>query len=679
MRATRLVTHIVTAGLFITLAGCQEGTELLGETKQPCQESRRGIIVVVDSFRSDLLTPDRTPNMWKMAQKGTRFGQHHSVFPCTTINNAVAIATGSYSRTNSWWGEKLYMPTAVGQDAKGKVVDFKQLAEARDWGTVNALNQAYEGQLLTSATLFQTAQAAGLKTAVLGKPSATFMQDLDFPDYFIDANTAAPEQFALDLAAAGYTLPPNTNVLYPNVPIGPGTPYAKVDPIFMADGITSDPSDPGSLPSQTAMCEYFVQQFVDYILPVKRPDLSMVWISEPDASMHTYGVGSRQHLEALAVADGLVKKIWDKVVTLGWKESTVMLVVGDHGATTVAGDPEYFPLRAIEPGQNGGKSTIGAVSANGYSFSGQTMFIEPLRRAGFNAYNGAGCDLDPYVSGVTADGSFLYPILNTPGMCSNKAYNSPGYKLPTDPSALPSDAVILMELAGGDLLHVPSHDPVLVQSVVRFLQGRQEVDTIFVHSRYENIPGTLSMQEALLESANAPERDPDIVISYWTDGSKTVQGFPGIGYHNKPTQGYRGDHGALADQDVHVSGFAIGADIRRDWSDPVPTGNVDLAPTMAHLLHLDPSFSEHTDGRVMYEIIKRQKGGKSEREYAVTPGSIEPQTPATNLTVYLPTSPNNDQIDPEKTTFTERLNITTVTIGDKSYRYMDNSKGTRGR
>src|SRR5512145_944157 len=107
MRATRLVAHLVITGLLVTLLGCQERTELSGEAEQACRQPRRGIIVVVDSFRSDLLTPDRTPQMWKMAQKGTRFERHHSVFPCTTINNAAAIATGSYSKTNSWWGEKL--------------------------------------------------------------------------------------------------------------------------------------------------------------------------------------------------------------------------------------------------------------------------------------------------------------------------------------------------------------------------------------------------------------------------------------------------------------------------------------------------------------------------------------------------------------------------------------------
>ncbi len=673
MRTIRISTWMLGAWMLVS-AGCSHARLDPG----PAQRARRGIVVVVDAFRADILTPERAPHMWALAQKGTRFARHHSVFPCTTINNAGAIATGNYPQTSSWWGEKLYVPTAAGADAKGKTVDFTQVVEARDWGTLRALNEAFGGKMLATTTLFQAVKAAGLKTAVLGKAAATFLQDVDFPTYFLDPNTAAPKEFALDLQAAGFILPPNINVLYPDITPESVTPYAKVDPAYMADGVTTDPSSPASKPSQTGVYEYIVKEFVDYVLPVKQPDLSLIWINEPDASMHTYGVGSRQYLEALAVTDRLVQQIWDKVVELGWENSTDLLVVGDHGASTVSGDLAYFPLRSIEAAASEGKPTIGSIRADGYAFSGQAMLIEPLKRAGFDAFNGAGCAFDPYMTGVKADGSFVYPVLRDASLCSGKDYTNPGYRLP-DPSALPSDAVILFEVAGSDLLYVPSHDVALVEQVVRLLQGRPEIDAIFVNSRYGDIPGTLSLREVLLENPNEPDRVPDIAVSLWTDGAVSVQGMPGIGYHNKSsTAGTRGDHGAIAEQDVHVAGFALGPDIREGWVDPVPTGNVDIAPTIARALHLDSAFGV-ADGRVLDEILRpnRVTGDKPEERYAIASSTLRPTVPATGLRTYLPTSPNGDEIDPSSTSFTERLDVTTVKIDHREYRYIDNAKGLR--
>jgi phosphonoacetate hydrolase len=44
---------------------------------------KRAILVICDGLRSDLLTPDLTPNLCRLAANGRRFMAHRSVFPST--------------------------------------------------------------------------------------------------------------------------------------------------------------------------------------------------------------------------------------------------------------------------------------------------------------------------------------------------------------------------------------------------------------------------------------------------------------------------------------------------------------------------------------------------------------------------------------------------------------------
>jgi len=52
--------------------------------------------------------------------------------------------------------------------------------------------------------------------------------------------------------------------------------------------------------------------------------------------------------------------------------------------------------------------------------------------------------------------------------------------------------------------------------------------------------------------------------------------------------------------DVHNTLFAVGADFKRSFEDTMPTGNVDVAPTIAWLFGLDLA---HADGRPLFEAF----------------------------------------------------------------------------
>src|SRR5438128_6562819 len=57
---------------------------------------RHVVVVVWDGMRPDFVTEQNTPTLWKLAQSGVTFQNHHSVYPSATIVNGTAINTGVY-------------------------------------------------------------------------------------------------------------------------------------------------------------------------------------------------------------------------------------------------------------------------------------------------------------------------------------------------------------------------------------------------------------------------------------------------------------------------------------------------------------------------------------------------------------------------------------------------------
>src|SRR5262245_41922043 len=54
------------------------------------------LVFVVDGLRPDAITPEDTPNLWRLRQEGINFSNSHSVFPTVTRVNATAIGSGAY-------------------------------------------------------------------------------------------------------------------------------------------------------------------------------------------------------------------------------------------------------------------------------------------------------------------------------------------------------------------------------------------------------------------------------------------------------------------------------------------------------------------------------------------------------------------------------------------------------
>jgi hypothetical protein len=231
---------------------------------------------------------------------------------------------------------------------------------------------------------------------------------------------------------------------------------------------------------------------------------------------------------------------------------------------------------------------------------------------------------------------------------------------------LPPDALMVAVNGGSDYIYVPSKDPLLVKGVVTFLQAREEVGAIFVDPGYGNIDGTLPLDVVRIE--NMADRNPDIVFSYSWDDQVVIAGMPGVEYNSSP--GNRGFHGAFSPIDVHNTLLAMGPDFRAGFVDAVPSGNVDVAPTIAHILGLD---MPKADGRPLYEALAK---GVSEAEYMVKPEVIM-STQASGLVMQRPTNPDGTDIDANLTKYQIELSTKKTSYCGQSYTYFDQAKAVR--
>jgi arylsulfatase A-like enzyme len=74
----------------------------------------------------------------------------------------------------------------------------------------------------------------------------------------------------------------------------------------------------------------------------------------------------------------------------------------------------------------------------------------------------------------------------------------------------------------------------------------------------------------------------------------------------------RGTHGTLSPFDIHNTFIAAGPDFRRGINSDLPTSNLDVAATIAHVLALDPP--KPLDGRIVTEAMTGNTGDSAAGE-----------------------------------------------------------------
>jgi len=176
-----------------------------------------------------------------------------------------------------------------------------------------------------------------------------------------------------------------------------------------------------------------------------------------------------------------------------------------------------------------------------------------------------------------------------------KILNDAGFTAMTELSDEPKAGDIMLVGNGGSVLfYVVQHDAAVTHRLVEFLQQSDFAGVIFTK---EPMQGTFGLDQAKIDTQHAPE----VVMAFRWNDSKNQFDVSGMIDADWQRGAGKGTHATLSRFDMHNTLIAAGPDFRRGQVDDVPSGNVDLAPTILRILGITPP--QKLDGRVLSEAL----------------------------------------------------------------------------
>ena len=175
-------------------------------------------------------------------------------------------------------------------------------------------------------------------------------------------------------------------------------------------------------------------------------------------------------------------------------------------------------------------------------------------------------------------------ILNESGLVATTQFSG---------GSKPGD-IMLAGNGGTVLFYVIGHDETTTRRLVEVLQQSDFAGVIFTKQPME---GTFSLQQANIQNDQAP----DVVMAFRWEPSKNQFGCPGMIDADWQRTAGKGTHATLSRFDMHNMLIAAGPDFRPGQTGDLPSGNVDLAPTILQIFGIKPA--ERMDGRILAEAM----------------------------------------------------------------------------
>ena len=268
------------------------------------------------------------------------------------------------------------------------------------------------------------------------------------------------------------------------------------------------------------------------------PALSVLWLGEPDLTQHESAPGAPAALAAIKSADENLAAVLSALDQRDARGSTDVFIVSDHGFSTIK---RSVDLRRI------------------LNDAGFTAKIEELR--------------------IAKDGN----------------QSAGGIRDKTEFNDQPKPGDIMLAANGGSVLfYVVGHDKKLIRRLVEFLQQSDFAGVIFTK---EPMEGTFGLTQALIQRGDTP----DVVMAFrWTDLQNQF-GVTGEIDADWQRAAGKGTHATLSRFDMHNTLIAAGPDFKRGQTDDLPTGNVDLVPTILQILGI--KVPHQMDGRILSEAV----------------------------------------------------------------------------
>lgn len=242
----------------------------------------RAVLMICDGLRADLVRPDLCPTICALRREGTSFARHRSIFPSVTRTSSASIATGHHPGRHGLHGNTMALRNGRGY-AVHNVGDPKFVATMRD-----AL-----GRTLAEPVLAERLKEHGGSILFSNvSPGAAYFHDPDGYGYvYHRAGSYGPA-----LSVVG-------------------------DPLSVSHDLVGDIAMTG--------------RFCNEVLTERRPALAVLWLANPDKTMHGCELGSQEHLDALLAVDACVGRVSETISQLRDAGDDLLFLLGsDHGQET---------------------------------------------------------------------------------------------------------------------------------------------------------------------------------------------------------------------------------------------------------------------------------------------------------------------------------------------------------
>ena len=533
---------------------------------RPTTPARNALIFVADGLRADSVNPKDAPMLAKFAHDGVEFRNPHSLYPTITTVNASAIATGHYIGDTGNFGNQLYTGFAAA-GAGGSRVPFLENDEV-----LGEMNAHFGGNYLHEESLLAAARKAGLQTAALGKTGAAAIQDVTARDgastIVIDDSTGTP---------AG-------------IPVSPIIAAA-----IKAAGLPI--VAPKSAVPNAAQQSYLLDIATKVVLPAfkraKRPFVMVFWSRDPDYSQHSEkdgsgslspGINGPSGKAGIKDTDDALRGLIEALRSLGLQNKTDVFVTADHGFSTL----------------DNHSHTSASARYKATSIP-EAAHDEPAARS-------ANGELHQGFLAIDLADALKLPLFEVSGSKEVDYRNGQrpafGNGLIGQSAAAPD--VIVAANGGSDEIWLPGENSTdLVRVIARVLSEQDYVSGIFVNDSFGEVPGTLPLRAiALKGSARTPE--PSIVVNFRSHPIEACKPELLCSAEVADTSLVTGQgmHGTFSRADTKNFMAATGPDFRSRFVDSAPVGNADVAPTIAHLLHLSLAPKGRLTGRVISEGLR---------------------------------------------------------------------------
>jgi hypothetical protein len=246
---------------------------------------RHAIYVNCDGLGREWVTRELAPVLYEAARKNLWCADHRAVFPSVTRPSAASVATGCYPARHGLHGNRM------GLMEQGRIV-------VRDVGLPDFrdhLRRATGRTLLVPTLAERVADAGGFIGFSNVSPGAA---------YFLD-----PDHFGHIYHRAGSFAPG-------------GAPIGGPEALAVSHDLVGDRA--------------MTRRFCAEILLERRPAVAVLWLANPDLTLHGAPLGSSAHHAALRETERNVLKVIETVARLRADGEDILLLIGsDHGQETI--------------------------------------------------------------------------------------------------------------------------------------------------------------------------------------------------------------------------------------------------------------------------------------------------------------------------------------------------------